>query len=387
MIPNKIFPKEWMEIHPYTTINQTDLYFTSLANELYKQDFPSDLPEPYRRKICLYTAAYLEDTISELGLWSSFRRKHKELYGTALPFWPTEKDYIEDEINETDLRFIIWNTWEKACYPHPYINPNNEQIKKLAHSFYHMLSSVYETAPENEKLKGYFTGFNTETEAEHKLSWLFGHTYLTEPAIAPYIKNLAPQHRFIVPTGPLALFLYEWIEILSNNPSWQTIKNLFPGPETLLEDMKKHHAEIYRKFMEGTGGKNIVYLNGYESLHRFLTEILEWPDDDDHMLPQLKTHKNFILMVNPEKGILLAKDICAHIADKNNPLYNREEAKKHAFRLLTEETLCPPDLLTYCITNKLLPDAMLPGGEEQALVSQNADFIARHSLLSFYRGD
>ena len=92
-------------------------------------------------------------------------------------------------------------------------------------------------------------------------------------------------------------------------------------------------------------------------------------------------------MVNPEKGILLAKDICAYIADKNNPLYNREEAKKHAFRLLTEETLCPPDLLTYCITNKLLPDAMLPGGEEQALVSQNADFIARHSLLSFYRGD
>ena len=387
MNPNKIFPKEWMEIHPYTATSTADMYFTSLANELYKQEFPAELPDKYRRKICLYATAYLEDIISGLGLWASFTQEHKKLYGTMLPFWPKEPDYVEGEINETDLLFIIWNTWEKAAYPHPYINPNNERIAMLASSFYRILSSAFETAPDNERLTGYFTGFDNEKEAEHKLSWLFGHTYLSEPAVAPYLKDLAPHHRFIVPTGPLALFLYEWIKILSDNPSWKGIKNLFPSPIILTEDIKKKHAEIYQKFTEGTRGKNIVYLNGYESLHRFLADVLKWTDDDDHMLPHLKKHKNFILMTHPEKGILLAKDICAYIADKNNPLYNKEEAKRHAFRLLTEEMLCPPDLLTYCITNGLLPDAMLPGEKEQALVSQNADFIARHSLLSYYRGD
>lgn len=387
MTSNKIFPKEWMEIHPYTNTTPTDMYFTTLANELYRQEFPPELPDIYRRKMCLYASAYLEDTISGLGLWASFIGEHERLYGKLLPFWPAEENYVRDEVNETDLRFIIWNTWEKATYPHPYINPNDERIIKLAASFYDTLSKAYETAPENERLNGYFTKFNSEKEAEHKLTWLFAHTYLTEPAVAPYIKDMAPHHRFIIPTGPLALFLHEWIGILSDETSWKTVKDLFPVPETLLEDMKKTHAEIYQKFTEGTGGKRIVYLDGYESLHRFLADILKWPDDEDHMLPQLKKHKDFILMVHPEKGILLAKDICTYIADKNNPLYDKEEAQKHAFRLLTEKMLCPPDLLTYCITNRLLPDAMLPGGKEQMRVSQNADFIARHALLSFYRGD
>lgn len=101
----------------------------------------------------------------------------------------------------------------------------------------------------------------------------------------------------------------------------------------------------------------------------------------------MKAHRNFILMTEPEKGVLLAKDICEYIADKENPLYNQELAQRNAFRLLTEETLCPPDLLTYCIQNNFIPDAQLPEGQEKELVQQNADFIARHSLLYYYRGD
>ena len=122
-------------------------------------------------------------------------------------------------------------------------------------------------------------------------------------------------------------------------------------------------------------------------MRRFLVEILKWQDDDNHTLPQMKEYKNFILMTEPEKGVLLAKDICEYIADKENPLYNQEKAQKNAFRLLTEEMLCPPDLLLHCIHHQLIPDAQLPEGTEKKLVQQNADFIARHSLLYYYRGD
>ena len=44
------------------------------------------------------------------------------------------------------------------------------------------------------------------------------------------------------------------------------------------------------------------------------------------------------MMVNPEKGILLANDICECITDPLNNLYNREVAVKEAFNLLTVPT-------------------------------------------------
>ena len=131
----------------------------------------------------------------------------------------------------------------------------------------------------------------------------------------------------------------------------------------------------------------MVYLNGYGELKDFLVRTLKWQDDESHTLPQMKAHRNFILMSNPKKGILLAKDICEYIADEGNPMYNREKAQANAFRLLTEETLCPPDLLIYCIEKGLLPDASIPGETEHALTRADMDFIARHALLYYYRGD
>ena len=83
----------------------------------------------------------------------------------------------------------------------------------------------------------------------------------------------------------------------------------------------------------------------------------------------------------------MRKISCEYIADRENPLYDSEKAQSNAFRMLTEEMLCPPDLLIHCINNKLIPDAQLPDGTEKELVQQNADFIARHSLLYYYRGD
>lgn len=87
------------------------------------------------KEICLYTAAYLEDVISELGLWRSFVNKHSELYGTALPFYTLTPDYTKDEINEEDIRFIIWNTLQKAPYPHSYIHPMTTSIRQTAKMF------------------------------------------------------------------------------------------------------------------------------------------------------------------------------------------------------------------------------------------------------------
>lgn len=388
MSKSLIYANEWLKIHPYTSMQPSDSYFINLSNRLYHACVLA-LPDAFRKKLSMYVAAYLEDQISELELWRSFTTEHQRLYGKVLPFYSTTSNYVADEINEEDIRFIIWNTWQKVSSwkGHTYINPKDTSIEEQAKIFYNILEAAYEEAPENETISHYFDHPGTATEADHKLTWLFGHTYLTEPSMFPYIEQISPNDRFIVPVGPLALFLHEWISLLASPEAWKNIKGLFTPAPDVPEEILNKNRETYQNFISGTGGKKITYLNGYGELRRFLVEILKWQDDDNHTLPQMKEYKNFILMTEPEKGVLLAKDICEYIADKENPLYNQEKAQKNAFRLLTEEMLCPPDLLLHCIHHQLIPDAQLPEGTEKELVQQNADFIARHSLLYYYRGD
>ena len=38
------------------------------------------------------------------------------------------------------------------------------------------------------------------------------------------------------------------------------------------------HLHTYQLFTQGTNGARIVYLEGYKELHRFLTQVLQWPD-------------------------------------------------------------------------------------------------------------
>lgn len=382
-----IYPKEWLAIHPYTSVQSSDAYFVQLANVLYSFCRIIDFPDFFRRKLALYVAAYLEDVISGLGLWQNFTAEHEKLYGKRLPFYTLLSDYLEDEINEEDVRFLIWNTWQKAYFAHDYIHPMDSRITEQARCFYEILVRAYEEAPANDWLNHCMDGFNSEKDRERKLNWLFGHSYLTEPSMFPYIEKVTPSDRFIIPVGPLALFLREILDSLTDSGAWKEVPGLYPEEPELSDGLLQKNAEIYRLFVTGTGGKDRVYLSGYDSLRRFLTEVLQWPDDENHTLPQMKPYRNFILMVDAQKGILLAKDICECIADPDNPYYDSRKAGNEAFRLLTVETLCPPDLLTCCIRNRYLPDAVFPDGTGKELVQTNADFIARHALLYYYRGD
>lgn len=389
MQTTKLYIKDWLAIHPYTRQLATDKYFVDLSNHLYNVCPLTDIPPILKKKLCLYSAAYLEDIISELGLWKAFTIRHKELYGTTLPFYAISAENLNEEIKEEDIRFILWNTLAKAPYKHPYASPLAPAIKETARLFFQLLDEAYETAPANEVLSNYFSSFKEQREADSKLKWLFGHTYLTEPSVQEYIDQITDEDRFIIPCGPLALFLHEWINLLTPNhtDSWRQVKGLYPPPSHASEELKEKNRHTYQLFTQGTSGAPIVYLQGYEALRRFLTTILQWPDDENYTLPQMKAHKNFILMAHPEKGILLANDICECISDPLNPMYNPKTARQEAFNLLTVPTKCPPDLREYLLDHHYLPDAQFPTWGERELVQKNADFLARHTLLYYYRGD
>ena len=63
MKKNVIYLNDWLGIHPYTTVAPSDGFFVELANRLYMVCDLEEVPEPYRKKICLYVAAYLEDLV------------------------------------------------------------------------------------------------------------------------------------------------------------------------------------------------------------------------------------------------------------------------------------------------------------------------------------
>lgn len=383
-----IFLNDWLDIHPYINALPSDFYFVKLANRLF-EELDERTPEDVRTNIALFVAAYLEDVISGLGLWNAFVEGHRRLYGRNLPFYDAGGNYECGCINVEDVRFIIWYTCQKKMKRGIYLDPLSVEVSAEADKLYGILDEVYDDAPENPLLENFFGSFDGKEDALRKLDWLFGLTYLTCPSMSAYVDDISFADKLIVPAGPLALFLHEWIDLLAgeNNAVWKQVEGLYWKEPEIPEDVRARNEEMYRNFVEGTNGRRIVYLDGYDGLKAFLTGVLKWPDDEGHTLPQMKQSRNFVLMAEPEKGILLAKDVCEYIADPLNPIYNKVEAERHAFRLLVEETLCPPDLLAYCIGNGYLSDASYPRVGRKELVAGNADFIARCFLLYYYRGD
>ncbi len=48
-----IYPKEWLAIHPYTSLQPSDSYFVQLSNVLYAACRISGLSDVFRRKRAL----------------------------------------------------------------------------------------------------------------------------------------------------------------------------------------------------------------------------------------------------------------------------------------------------------------------------------------------
>ena len=121
-------------------------------------------------------------------------------------------------------------------------------------------------------------------------------------------------------------------------------------------------------------------------MNRFFIEALGWAPGQEHLV-QMKGERDFILMVDREKGMLLARNIARCVAAPENPMYDKKYASAHAMELLTERGCCPADLLHFIFKNDWLPDAVFPGTDDHELVKKNRDFIARCYLQQYYRGD
>ena len=154
----KIYPKEWLELHPYKQTNSVDQYYVGIANEIHKRLYSSTIADAFEeeeniRYTSLCLAAWFEDVISQTGIWQAFTAECRKRYGTYLPFYPIKGDYFPDEINLEDIRFLLWHHIQYLCRGISAINPENPGIEQTAQEIYGLLAEEYETAPENERMQ------------------------------------------------------------------------------------------------------------------------------------------------------------------------------------------------------------------------------------------
>ncbi len=159
----KIFIKDWLKLKSYNKQIPTDLYYLKIANEvrngfvkyggfgLYKEIKNENLVNSFS---CFLTS-YFEDVISKSGIWETFIALHSKMYGKKLPFFPTD-DYIEGEINEADVKFLIWY-FVNSIQDGSIVFPDSEAIDVLSDLVMDIFDREFEYAPENEKLEAFYT--------------------------------------------------------------------------------------------------------------------------------------------------------------------------------------------------------------------------------------
>lgn len=404
---NPISKEQFLVRQPaYPQLTLTDPYYYDVANRLANLVRDEKLlpgwPESVVDRVALGLTGYLQDILTDSGIWRTFIERCQVLYGRWVPFYECGEDYIPHELNLVDVRFLIWYTLCMNYEDRRVWNPMDRDIEHAAEVLHAVLDRIYEDpdapVPEDYHIsKG--LELNNPAEADdvfHFGNWLFMYCWLMTPAYAltlaemmtdpalnggkdmEKLKRALEESMMEDPTGPLALYLREWLFLIIEG-------KMPPAPKMKTEEAPKGEHPYYTKFMTATGGERIKFFHTYEELNRFFIDALGWAEGDN--LAQLKPYSDFVLLVHPEKGMLAAREVAKCIKLPENPCYDEAFAREHAIDLLTVRGLCPGDLLEYVLERKALPDAHFPGNDDRRLVADNADFIARCYLQKYYRGD
>lgn len=473
---------EWMNIHPYKKAGYIEIQYLNLAkkifNNLLNDEVLKDMDRMILKQLSLTLTAYLEDIVSDYGLWSAFRKLHKKMYGKWLPFYNVKKeDYLFDEINMEDVKLLCWMILQGYASEEKVIHPEGLMVEHLSLSVFPVLYESFEFVPINKQLHEFFQ--NKENYKNFFLfrslnSTLFMSSYLSmgigsrcieevilkkseagvqENLIYSIIENVP----FQLKKHPLPAFshqyLAEMITGLKKECGW--VRHISYAPASIFEyngrdernyfltdletgisyevdmdscaidpDMKvgerimtqlvcyrdkwmingvystgnleeaaddalakKETMEIvrghYDDFMKTNGNCPIAFTSSYKEAKEILRKynqvafIPDFPAD-------FRSEKNYVLYAERDKGMVVALNIAEYIKHPDNPFYNKEAAENEALAILAVSRLCPKEMRTYLIENKLIPDAMLnlARGVKIAkdLVQKNMSFLSNFIL-------
>lgn len=408
----KIFPKDWLQLHPYTQSTPVDSYYTRIANRIYDileatelvNSFEDDEPV----QISIRLAAYFEDVISQTNIWRTFITGYKEKFGHYLPFYTVDDHYYDDEVNYEDIRFILWHFtqqyhgWKKGTF----VNPDNPANEAASHLIYELFCEHWTTAPENERMQRLFSPETRYTEPEkynELLYWFHYSSYLfcgakeelsetlkdflkQNPNGQQYIMSIHDSLAHIARTSFLGYRSPYWLAKLipADHPDYEMFQaegeraQQFVDPD--VEAQKDKYREQYEKFQQEAGGELLLYMTSKEEFKALLNKVL---DKEVEEIAGDNIPKEFAVYATPEEGVRVLSYGVQFIKDEKNPFYSEEKAKQQALSFFIVKH-CSLGLLKELEKRNMLPDAQtrsLNSPERgKAIIHENWEFLCQYFL-------
>jgi len=183
----KIVARDIARMHPVGLRGTSDFYYARVANDLLRTlKFTQVGMEDGNSEIVFYMALklalFLEDVVSDAGVWRTFTELHCRMYGRPLPFREVPAGFSPLEIDRESVRVVLWMF---MMYEHDnrLVNPDNPGIEEMADAVMPVLRKFSKTAPVNEDLLDFLYGeetFGDLMKVKFVLMWLMQDCYLSE---------------------------------------------------------------------------------------------------------------------------------------------------------------------------------------------------------------
>ena len=281
---NKIKVLDWKKYKPEGCGSISDSFYIKLSSKIYKALLPfsfdtDDWNKERIKELSIVASSYLEDIVSDLGIFKSFRDKHKELYASMLPFYASEDDYAEDTINYSDIRFLVWYIASLHILGEALLFPSGGRITVLADIIYDILEEAYSDAPINTAYTEIFDSLeNVEPAVLRSVCFKIAKSnYLYGPDIISRFQSYIDENRdFIQRDGAYASKYAYLFEVLFSFKvrSHLLSMDIFEIAGRLAMHHRKNDMGIFEELFE-------IYLEKFDSYK----EKLNYNDED---YPKLK---------------------------------------------------------------------------------------------------
>lgn len=296
--------RQYLFTQPDGEVEQpTDKKYLAIANRMLhawdKSGVLQEVPDDLKKVVCIGLIGYYQDIISDAGVWRTFIDECKRLYGNFVPFHKDSEEYVQYELNKADVEFLVWYLLAFNSMQFRYASPLHPGMMQLSATVYSVLEQEYDEVPAPHDYKMLFDCelHNPEyTETLYDLGqWLFWknwlmyppfqltytqiyshfveiqHTAPTPEAASKQISEMRDEILTAMPTGPLALYLREWLSLILDGkmPSQRKSKEN-------TGEAKEH--PYYTAFLKATDGGIIRFIRDYDELNRFFIDGLGWEE-------------------------------------------------------------------------------------------------------------
>ena len=176
-----IYPYDFERFRIHGTSYKSDAYYSLVADKMYQEvskvigEYDDEVAD-----VCVRVSLYLEDVVSRIGLWHSFRQNHLKMYGKLMPCEIGMEDSIEEDFSQGSVQFVTW--LEFSDVELTVRNPNSEFILKFSEIAYKVLQEEFKKAPVNVELRrNLFDSsiFGDFYAVRKNLYWLLDKSYLS----------------------------------------------------------------------------------------------------------------------------------------------------------------------------------------------------------------